>query len=302
MDFVFEHGWWLGALVLPFCLYLCPIQKQKRYFVHLGLFPKTPKYFDKEKLLVFVALSMMVLALAQPILYKQQPTFAQKGRDLVFALDGSGSMAQSGFDREEHSKSKFDVVKELFGDFIQKRHDDNIGVVLFGSYAMAMSGLTYDMHALGFLLRFLETGLVGESTAIGDAMMSALEVLSRGKAKQKVILLLSDGYQNSGVHSIQEAILQAQKNQVKIYTIGIGKGFDQKLLQAIAKDTGGAFFRAQDAKALQEVYAKLNTLEPSAVRSKGYLEKKMLFYLPLLVAFGILFYLISLKREKICSF
>jgi Ca-activated chloride channel family protein len=300
MQFEFENSYYFLLTLAIFCIYLCPIKATKRYFVHLKLFSVSKGFFDKEKFLVALSLFFMIVALASPIWYEQKSPNKKKGRDLVLVLDTSGSMSQSGFDKENKTKSKFDSVIEILKDFIKQRGDDNIGVVVFGTYAFASSALTYDMNALSFMLRYIEPSIAGENTAIGDGLHAAIELFKNSNAKQKVILLLSDGYQNSGSFSIKEQVSKAKDKGIKIYTIGIGKSkdFDQKLLEKIATQTNAKFFSAKDKKELKKVYNELNKLEPSPIKSMRYLNKIELFDLPLFFSMLILFYLLTNRRKK----
>jgi Ca-activated chloride channel family protein len=303
MHFEFEYPAFFLLLLPIACIFLCPIKPQKRYFVHLHLFDVSKNFIDKEKLLVASILASMVVALASPVVYEQKVPQKRKGRELVLVLDSSGSMNESGFDKKASQKSKYDVLVQILKDFIQKRGDDNIGVVVFGTFAFTASALTYDMHALSYMLEYLEAGLAGENTAIGDGLHQANALLEKSKAKEKVIVLVSDGYQNSGSFSIQEEVSKAKQAGVKIYTIGIGdKGdFDKKLLEKIAHESGGVFFQAKDAKELTQVYEKLDKLEPSPIRSERYLNKTSLCDLWMMFALGGLFVLLYQRQKKVMA-
>jgi Ca-activated chloride channel family protein len=233
----------------------------------------------------------MVLALAEPLVYDKTSNQHKKGRDLILAIDASGSMAQSGFDTKDRFKNKYETTLDLSKAFIKNRFDDNMGVVVFGTFAYTASPLTYDLDALGFLLEMTTVGLAGESTAIGDAIMQSIRTLSFGKAKNKAIILLTDGYHNAGRISPKESVKEAIALGIKIYTIGIGKksDYDNSLLQTIAKESGGKSYGASTADALNKVYNEINTLEPSLIRSESYFNQKLLIFLPLGLVFILLF-------------
>ena len=154
------------------------------------------------------------------------------------------------------------------------------------------------MRSVSFLLQFLDVGIAGDNTAMGDGIANALRLLEKGSAKQKVIILITDGYQNSGTISVKDAVMKAKEQKVKIYTIGLGdkKSFDVKLLKKIADETGAKMFQASNAQELTDVYATLNKLEPSPIRSEHYLNRHMLFVFPLAFAMLLLLYLLS-KRS-----
>ncbi len=300
MHFEFERIYFFLLLLPIACIYLCPVKAPKRYFVHLHLFEVSKGFLDKEKLLVASILTLFTIALASPVTYEQKFPDKRKGRALVIVLDSSGSMSQSGYDAQQEDMSKFDAVKKVLADFIEHRGDDNIGVVLFGTFAFAASPLTYDMSSLRFMLRYIEPGLAGENTAIGDGLHEALGMLASSGADKKVIVLLSDGYQNSGSHSIKEEVQRALQKGVRIYTIGLGKDgdYDAKLLEKIATQSGGKFFKAPHMESLQKVYKELDSLEPSPLRSARYLNKHSLFTLPLLVGLLLLGYLLYRREAK----
>jgi Ca-activated chloride channel family protein len=234
--------------------------------------------------------TLMVLALAKPFIYDTKNNNHKKGRDLILALDASGSMAQSGYDAKNRLKNKFQTNLELASDFIKKRHDDNMGVVIFGTFAYTASPLTYDLASLSQLLNMTNIGIAGESTAIGDAIMQAIRTLSYGEAKNRAIILLTDGYHNAGNYSPKTAVEKAKKKGIKIYTIGIGKksAYDVALLETIAKESGGKSYSAASAKALKGIYSEINQLEPSAIRSENYLNQRLLIWLPLGIVFALL--------------
>jgi len=290
----------LFLLLLPIlCIYLCPASVPKRYFVHIAFFRKTTNYINKEKLLFASILLLIVTALTSPISYEQKSPNHRKGRDLVIALDTSGSMGESGYDQEHKHNRKFDTVLEILDSFIRKRFDDNLGVVVFGNFAFATAPLTYDRTSLSYVLKYLDVGIAGDNTAIGDGIMHSIRVLQESQTDNKVIILLSDGYQNSGTFSPKDGVNLAIKEHIKIYTIGIGKSsdFDEALLKEIAQKSGGRFFQADSAESMRKVYNAIDTLEPSPIRSEHYLHKTLLFDIPLSIAIFLLS-AILLKRQQ----
>ena len=244
----------------------------------------------------------MVFALAKPFIYDASMNQHKKGRDLILALDASGSMAQSGFDKEDRFKTKYTTTLALSKDFIKERYDDNMGVVLFGTFAYTTSPLTYDLESLSYLLEMTNVGLAGQSTAIGDAIMQSLKTLTYGQAQNKAVILLTDGYHNAGNASPKDAVQKAKSLGIKIYTIGIGKraDFDVALLETIAQKTGGKSYAASNASQLSKVYEEINVLEPSPIRSENYLNQKLLISLPLglVFIFLLLWVLWQIKEEK----
>jgi Ca-activated chloride channel family protein len=244
----------------------------------------------KEPLLYAVVFALAITALASPVTYDRLAASERHGRDLVLSIDTSGSMAESGFDKAHPMKRKYDAVIELVKKFLKTRHDDNIGLVLFGSFAFAASPVTYDLPALEAIVDTTDVGMAGQSTAIGEGIDQALRALSFSHAKKKVIVLMTDGYQNAGSVSIKEAVQKAKKRGVKIYAIGIGKpgDYDAKLLQKIASETGGKSFSASSAEDLATVFNELDRLEPSPIRSHTMINRKPLYHWPLIAAMILL--------------
>jgi len=245
--------------------------------------------------------TLMVFALAKPFFYDKNNTHNKKGRDLILAVDASGSMAQSGFNQDNRLHTKFDTTLALSKDFIKKRFDDNMGIVIFGTFAYTASPLTYDLESLSYLLDMSNVGLAGESTAIGDAIMQSIRTLSYGEAKNKAIILLTDGYHNAGQNAPKEAVKKAKALSIKIYTIGIGKksDYDAALLETIAKESGAKSYAATSAKALSQIYKEISTLEPSAIRSENYLNQRLLILTPLLLVFILLLlWVLFIQKEE----
>lgn len=301
--FEFEYPSAFLLLLLIICIYKCPLSIKKFIFPHLQLFQKSTSWIHKEKLIYSTILTLLIIALASPITYDQTSSNKRKGRDLVFVLDSSGSMAETNFDKEQSSKRKFDVIRLLLEEFISQRFDDNVGVAIFGTYAFAAVPLTYDMNGIKFLLNFFDVGIAGDSTAIGEGLAAGVRILNHGEAKSKVIILITDGFQNSGSISIKSAVEQAKKEHIKIYTIGIGKTtqFDATLLKTIAAQTNAKMFSAQESQTLSDIYNEIDSLEPSKIRSKHYLNKELFYTYPLFLALLLLSYLLlsSYKRENL---
>jgi len=272
------------------------------YFPKLSWVTRQSPLLSWEPWLKMFLFSVMVFALSKPFIYDANNNQQKKGRDLILALDASGSMAQRGFNVKDRFKNKFETNIELASTFIKKRLDDNMGVVIFGTFAYTASPLTYDLNALNYLLGMTNVGIAGESTAIGDAIMQSIRTLSFGEAKNKAIILLTDGYHNAGSSSPKLAVQKAKALGIKVYTIGIGKksDFDVALLETIAKETGAKSYAAASAEALKNIYEEIDTLEPSRIRSENYLNQKLLILLPLgLVFMLLLFWTLWLERSKL---
>lgn len=232
----------------------------------------------------------MVITLGEPYLYDAASSNQKRGRDLILAIDASGSMAQSGFYKKDRFKSRYDATVELAQSFLKNRSDDNIGIVVFGTFAYTASPLTYDLEGVSNLLGMTDVGVAGESTAIGDALMQSFYTLTFGEAKNKVILLFTDGRHNAGKSSPKQAVEAAKQQGVKIYTIGIGKknDYDVALLEKIAEETEAKSYAATDADELAKVYQAIEALEPSRIRSENFINRKPLAAYPMVLAFLLL--------------
>lgn len=300
MHFTFGSSYFLVLLLLLPCFLWCKQYSRTYYFPKLEWIRRQSPLLSWEPWLKILLFSLMVFALAKPFVYDATSNQHKKGRDLILAIDASGSMAQSGFDGKDRFKNKYETTLELSSAFTQKRFDDNMGVVIFGTFAYTASPLTYDLEALSYLLEMTTVGLAGESTAIGDALMQSMRTLSYGEAKNKAIILLTDGYHNAGRTSPSAAVVKANALGIKIYTIGIGKksDYDVALLETIAKESGAKSYAASSAAELAKVYEEIDALEPSPIRSENYLNQKLLILFPLGIVFVLLLlWVLYPKRE-----
>ncbi len=291
MQFTFGSSYFLLILLLLPCFIWCKQYSRVFYFPKLEWVSKQSPLLSWEPWLKMTIFSLLILALAKPFIYDSSNNEHKNGRDLILAIDASGSMAQSGFDNKDRFKNKYETTIKLSKAFTKKRFDDNMGVVVFGTFAYTASPLTYDLEALSYLLEMTTIGLAGESTAIGDAIMQSIRTLSFGEAENKAIILLTDGYHNAGRTSPKQAVEKAKSLGIKIYTIGIGKksDYDAAMLETIAKESGGKSYAASSAEALSKVYKEIDTLEPSPIRSENYLNQKLLIFFPLALVFLLLF-------------
>ena len=202
----------------------------------------------------------------------------RSGRDLYMLIDLSGSMniADMTVPNNPSYYKRIDIVKYIAEKFINNRKGDQIGLTLFGSHAYIQAPLTYDVKTVANILDDATVGLAGSQTAIGDAIGITVKQLINSKAKDKAMILLTDGDNNSGTLTPLEAAKLAQKAHIKIYAIGLGgeaiknggqilnpsSDEDFKTLKEIANLTGGQFYRATDANTLVNIYNQINQLEP----------------------------------------
>jgi len=295
MHYTFEYPYFLILLPFVLCFIYCKKTVVISYLPKLVWIPKKNRFMNLQTLLKIVIFTLILGALSSPIGYDAITPSKKHGRDIVLALDTSGSMRESGFSQTDADKSKFELSQEIMKAFIDTRLSDNIGVVAFGTFAFSASPVTYDHESLKELLGMLEVEIAGKNTAIGEAIAQSIVTLNFAEAENRIIILVTDGINNSGSISVKEAVARAKKEGIKIYTIGLGsaKAHDAKLLQQIASNTLGKYFSAANTQSLKEIYEEIDRLHPSKIRSEQYLNKKILFIYPLALAILLFFWLMA---------
>lgn len=248
---------------------------------------------------------LTVLAAARPQFVGDAVDLPISGRDLLLAVDLSGSMEEQDFQLAGQWVDRLTATKAVAADFIANRVGDRLGLVLFGREAYLQTPLTFDRKTIQTLLDEAVIGLAGKETAIGDAIGLAIRTLDDAGIEEgrRVLILLTDGANTAGaVDPLKAAELAAQRGMI-IYTIGIGADaltvrslfglrqinpsadLDEQTLTAIAELTGGRYFRARDTEELAQIYAILDELEPAESDESGFRPVSELFYWPLGAAF-----------------
>jgi Ca-activated chloride channel family protein len=299
MNYFFDHPLFLLLLPLALCFIYCKKESSTLLLPRLSRIKKSAKR-DINTILKVSIWILSVFALSSIYLYDSVTPPDREGRAIVLALDSSGSMRESGFDANDNSKTKFQTLLELSNEFIDKKKRDNFGIVVFGTFAFTASPVTYDLNGLKEILNTLEVEIAGKNTAIGDAINESIKTLNSSIAKEKIILLITDGMNNSGSVSPKSAVQKAKEKNIKIFTIGIGdkKNFDAKLLAMISNQTDAKSFKAKDAKELEGIFDSIDSLLPSKIRSERFINKKPLFLLPLLLSVLLLFWLLA-REERV---
>jgi Ca-activated chloride channel family protein len=255
-----------------------------------------------------LAWCLLVLAAARPEKIGDELEVPVAGRNLMLAVDLSGSMDQKDFELAGRRVDRLTATKAVASDFITRREGDRIGLILFGERAYLQVPLTLDRDTVKTLLLEAEIGLAGEKTAIGDAITLAVRRVHEQKVQEgeQVLILLTDGANTAGeIHPLKAAEL-AQQVGLRIYTIGIGAesldvasliggrrainpsaDLDEDTLTAIAQQTGGQYFRATDTASLQKIYALVDELEPVEEPESGFRPVKSYYYWPLGAALGL---------------
>ena len=294
-------------LIIPilYCLYKCKEFVQAKYFVHLHLMQARKSFKHLEWILKVLIFTLLLVALASPIIIDKSNPLNRHGKEIVLALDASGSMNASGFDEDDtlskgERLSRFELSKLVAKEFIKNRESDNIGVVLYGDFAFIASPITYEKEIVAQMLEYLTHGMAGQNTAIGEAIAMSVRAFERSRAKNKIVILLTDGEHNSGSISVADSLRFAKEQSIKIYAIGIGapSDTDGALLEKIAQESGGVYYHTLSAKELQAVYAEIDALESSNIASKEYKHKSYYFQTPLLFAVALLLYLLYREVKR----
>ncbi|MGO4909482.1 VWA domain-containing protein [Pseudorhodobacter sp. W20_MBD10_FR17] len=242
---------------------------------------------------------LLVAALARPAMVGEAVPLPAEGRDIMMAIDLSGSMGREDFALNGQVSTRLGVVKQTAADFIERRAGDRIGLVLFSDRAYLQAPLTFDRDVVRDLLDQAQVGLTGTETAIGDAIAIAVKRLKDRPNGERVLVLLTDGASNAGAMTPLAAADLAQKLGVKIYTIGVGadrmvvnNGFGQQVvnpsqdldeatLTQIAKTTGGLYFRATNLDGLADIYRQIDKVEPISDKPLYLHPTVSLFFWPL---------------------
>jgi Ca-activated chloride channel family protein len=265
--------------------------------------------------LKLIALTLFLLALARPQILHQYSVERKMGIDILLTLDVSGSMAAIDF----KPKDRLTVAKEVIAGFINKRTTDRIGLVIFAGTSFTRCPLTVDYDILRHFLEETKLGDLEDGTAIGMALATSVNRIRHSRAKTKIIILLTDGINNRGEIDPQDAAKIAKDYNIKVYTIGVGtRGkapmpvvdsfgqtryimwdveIDEELLQRIANDTGGLYFRATDKDSLQRIFSEIDRWEKAEISTKKYTRAKDLYLYFILAAFILILVAEAAKRS-----
>ena len=267
---------------------------------------KTSKKGIISKLFIFCSLILLVIALARPQRMNENNEIKRSGIDIIVALDLSKSMLAKDF-----KPNRLEKAKEILKTFVEKRSGDRLGLVVFGGDAYTKVPLTFDHEVIKSMLSKITTDDItsNNQTAIGMGLGIGINRMKKSVSKSKIIILLTDGENNSGIMSPEASVKLAKELKIKIYTIGIGareievptffgskkipnNQLDEPLLEYIAKETNGEYFRASDKEEFEKIFEKIDTLEKSDIDSKNFYQVIDLF--TLLLKLSMIFLLIGL--------
>ncbi len=267
-------------------------------------------------LLATLAWFLLVTAAARPQWLDDPVELPVSGRDLMLAVDLSGSMEVEDFKLNGQLVDRLTATKAVATEFIERRKGDRLGLILFGKKAYLQTPLTFDRKTVSTLLDESVIGLAGKETAIGDAIGLAVKRLENEEVNSRVLILLTDGANTAGEVQPLTAAGLAKQYQLKIYTIGIGADemivrsifgsrrvnpsadLDEKTLTEIAEVTGGRYFRARNTQELNKIYQLLDELEPVEKDSQSFRPTSALFHWPLSVALILAALITALRYSR----
>ncbi|MGO2374243.1 VWA domain-containing protein [Pseudoalteromonas sp. KG3] len=312
---MFEFSWpWLFILLpLPWLLRLLkPLASEGSTRLRIPGFAKhnlasqvAQQHTSGISVFEWLVWALLVCAIANPTWLDEPITLPNEGRDIMLAVDLSGSMTEQDMAYQGQYVDRLTMVKAVLSDFIEQRQGDRLGLILFGDTAFLQTPLTRDVKTVSQMLSEAQIGLVGRATAIGDALGLSVKRFASKDESNRIVVLLTDGQNTAGNLDPEEALLLAREEGIKVYTIGVGsdnpRGFslfnmggmsggslDESLLKRIAEQTGGLYFRAKDVAGLQQIYQELDKLEPISADEQTFRPQSALFYYPLLIALALI--------------
>ena len=260
-----------------------------------------------QKLMLLLVWALVVTALAKPQLIGEPIVKEISQREILVAVDLSGSMSTQDFKGEDGKKiDRLEAVKHVLSDFIVKREGEKIGLILFGSAAFVQSPFTQDLGALSHLLSELQVGMAGPQTMIGDAIGLGVKMFREGNVTDRMLILMSDGDDTGSKIPPKTAAKLAAKNDVKIYTIAMGDPknagehpIDTETLKAISSETGGKFYYVWNSQELADIYDEIDKLTPKKVEELSYRPVTELYIYPLGLGLLLMFlYTVGLMGNR----
>jgi len=313
LEFVHPYWFWLNLIIIPIVLYEIFIKnKNKPAFFHsrvelLRSLSKTPSFLQYLPILFrIVAIVLLITALARPRFAHKKQQVTGKGIDIILAIDISGSMKAVDF----RPVNRLEAAKKVANQFIENRKNDRIGLIVFAEHAYTQCPLTLDYNILKSIMSEMKINEEASGTAIGMGLATSVARLKESEAKSKVIILITDGRNNSGEIDPETAADLAATYDIKVYPIGVGKKgevdypfqtafgvryqkvnieIDMETLNKIAKSTGTKFARrAQNTKELEAILKHINELEKTEIKIENYYQYQEIFWYYLFAGFIVL--------------
>lgn len=309
--FEFSYPWIFTLLVLPLVVkYFVPVHRETRSAVRVPFLDRLAKITGQnpasgatvtqrskaQTILAWLCWIGVVTALARPLYFEPPVSRVVPTRDLLLAIDLSGSMQTEDFKNPEgKTLDRLTAVKGVVDEFLENRKNDRVGLILFGSAAFVQAPFTDDLDVCRELLDEAQVGMAGAKTAIGDAIGLSINVFERSDQKDKVMILLTDGNDTSSKVPPADASRIAKDKGILIHTIAVGdpeaageEKLDEESLKEISKTTGGSFFRALDRDQLAKIYDEIDALDTREVESVSYRPRRELYIWPLAVFIGLI--------------
>ncbi len=305
--------WWLRS---PRQQQFSTLRVARLLRVHDDAQPQTRSWLRSTFLLLLWTL--LIGALCRPQWLGEPVQIRSEAREMVLAVDLSGSMEIADMKINGDEVNRLTMVKHVVSDFVERRKGDKMGLILFADTAYVQAPITYDLASVKQLLEEAQLRLIGERTAIGDAVALAVKRFRDNEESNKILILLTDGQNTAGFVSPEQAQQLASYYGVKIYAIGVGaeevivdsffgqrkvnpsRDLDEAMLQGLAQATGGEYFRARSTEELQQIYATLDKYEPVSGDEQLRRPQTELFHWPAGLAFALFscVWLISLWWRK----
>ena len=297
------YPWWLLLLPAPLLLRLLPAFRHSRDSIKVPFFSKILELSKEaprtgaviltrtqmQKAMVVFTWLCLVLAATKPEWVGAPVEQSKSGRDLMVAVDLSGSMQAKDFARSDGTNvDRLDAVKLVLTELSRQRASDRLGLIVFGSAAYLQAPFTEDHETWRTLLRETEIGMAGQSTVFGDAIGLAIHMFKESETDNRVLIMLTDGNDTGSRVPPVEAAKVAAVHDIRIYTIAIGdpanigeEALDEETLERVASLTGGNYYQAMDRAQLTAAYAKIASLEPELYETNSFRPRYSLHHLPL---------------------
>ena len=273
-NITFEYPLFLLLPILYLiCNYLCIPKNETIYFPNLKILEKYNKtYLNVVKIIQFIIVLLFAISLSSPIKENIVSEENNKGYELSLLIDASGSMKEN---------NKFNIVKNVVMDFVDKRKKDKLALTIFADFAYVAVPLTYDKKSINSILEKINVGIAGVSrTALYEALFMSSKLFKNSKSKNKIAILLTDGVDNADSIPLKVAINTSKEYGIKVYTIGVGRegyDFNSNVLKKISEETGGKYFSATSNQDLIDIYKNIDKLEKSEIKSNKYIQKTYYF-------------------------
>jgi Ca-activated chloride channel family protein len=290
--FEYPYAFILIALYLV-CKLLCKKNIEEIFFSNAYILERiVQKRRDFKTILEFLTLLFLVFALANPITKEQLSKNKALGYEIVLSIDASDSM---------RADNRFNITKEIVEKFIEKRIFDSIALTLFAQDVYIAVPFTYDKKPLKDILKYIELGVAGSvGTALNEALYVSSNLFKDIKNPSKILILLTDGINTKDNIPLDVAIANAKKQNIKVYTIAIGKEgeYNKEALELIAKETNAEFFETSNPSQLMQIYDSIDNLEKSKIETSTLTKTKYYFQYPLFLSLIFLIILIFINREQ----